>query len=36
MAKIYVKKINAGLMTMDAVPSLWKKQVEELLKEKAQ
>ncbi len=36
MAKIYAKRINAGLMTMDSVPSLWKKQVEELLKEEAQ
>ena len=36
MAKIYVKRINAGLMKLDEVPSLWRKQVEKLLKEEEQ
>lgn len=36
MAKIFTKRINAGLMTIDSVPSLWKKQVEKMLKEEAQ
>ena len=36
MAKIFAKRINAGLMTIDSVPSLWKKQVEKMLKEEAQ
>lgn len=36
MAKIYAKRINAGLMVLGEVPSLWKKQVEKLLKEEAQ
>lgn len=31
MAKIYVRKIRAGEMTIDDVPLRWKKQVEELL-----
>lgn len=33
MAKIYAKRINAGLMTIEEVPGLWKKQVEKMLKE---
>lgn len=31
MAKLYVMMINAGTITIDEVPSLWKKQVEKLL-----
>lgn len=33
MAKIYVRKIRAGEMTIDDVPARWRKQVEELLTE---
>lgn len=33
MAKIYYKRINAGLMTIDEVPSKWKKAVKTLLEE---
>ena len=31
MAKIYYKRIVAGLMTIDEVPPLWKKAVETML-----
>lgn len=31
MAKIYVRKIRAGEMTINDVPPRWRKQVEELL-----
>lgn len=31
MAKIYYKRINAGLMTIDEVPALWRKSVEAML-----
>lgn len=31
MAKIYYKRILAGLMTIDDVPYKWKSQVEKLL-----
>lgn len=31
MAKIYYKRIKAGIMTIDDVPNLWKKQVQKLL-----
>jgi Zn-dependent M32 family carboxypeptidase len=31
MAKIYYKRILAGIMTVDDVPNLWKKQVQKLL-----
>lgn len=31
MAKIYYKRILAGLMTIDDVPDKWKSQVEKLL-----
>lgn len=31
MAKIYYKRIIAGLMTIDDVPGKWKSQVEKLL-----
>lgn len=34
MAKIYVKRIKAGLMTIDDVPEKWRKEVEELLNAK--
>lgn len=33
MAKIYAKRILAGLMTLEDVPERWRKAVEELLKE---
>lgn len=31
MAKIYYKRIVAGLMTIDEVPALWRKAVEAML-----
>ena len=31
MAKIYVRKIKAGLMTIDDVPERWRAEVERLL-----
>lgn len=31
MAKIYYRRIKAGLMTIDDVPELWRAQVQELL-----
>lgn len=31
MAKIYYKRIKAGIMTIDDVPNLWKKQVQAML-----
>lgn len=33
MAKIYYRRIKAGLMTIDDVPDRWRAQVEELLTE---
>lgn len=33
MAKIYVRKILAGKITVEHVPERWRKQVEELLKQ---
>ena len=30
---LYVKRIKAGLMTIDDVPLRWREQVEELLRE---
>lgn len=33
MAKIYVRKIRAGEMTIEQVPERWRKQVEKLLAE---
>ena len=33
MCKIYVRKIKAGLMTIDDVPQRWRKAVEEALEE---
>ena len=32
MAKIYVRMIEAGLMTLEQVPSLWQAQVAALLR----
>lgn len=32
MAAIYVKRIRAGIMTLEDVPAKWRKAVEELLK----
>ena len=31
MAKIYYKRIKAGIMTIDEVPDKWRKEVEEML-----
>ena len=31
MAKIYVRKIKAGQMTIDDVPERWRAEVEEML-----
>lgn len=33
MAKIYVRKIKAGQMTIDDVPARWREEVERLLNE---
>lgn len=33
MAKIYYRRIKAGIMTIDDVPDRWRAQVEELLME---
>jgi hypothetical protein len=33
MVQLYVKRIRAGLMTIDDVPQRWRKAVEEALKE---
>lgn len=33
MAKIYVRKIKAGQMTIDDVPERWRAEVEKLLEE---
>lgn len=33
MAKIYVKKIKAGQMTLDEVPERWREEVRMMLKE---
>ena len=33
MAKIYVRRIKAGLMTIDEVPERWREEVERLLEE---
>lgn len=35
MAKIYVRWIKAGKMTIDQVPEHWKEQVKEMLEEDA-
>lgn len=31
MAKLYYKRIKAGLMTINDVPSLWRAQVQDML-----
>lgn len=31
MAKIYVRRIKAGLMTLEEVPMLWREQVQQLM-----
>ena len=33
MAKIYYKRIKAGLMTIEDVPTLWRAQVQSLIDE---
>ena len=33
MAKIYVRRIKAGLMTLEDVPMLWREQVRQLLEQ---
>ena len=33
MAKIYVKKIKAGQMTLDEVPERWREEVRRMLEE---
>ena len=33
MAKIYVRRIKAGLMTLDDVPMLWREKVKQLLEQ---
>ena len=35
MAKIYVRRIKAGLMTLEEVPVLWREQVQQLLEQGA-
>lgn len=36
MAKIYYKWINAGIITIDKVPDLWKKATQELIDQNQQ
>lgn len=36
MAKIYYKRIKAGIMTIEDVPDKWKKAVEEMLEKEGQ
>lgn len=31
MARIYVRRIKAGLMTLEEVPMLWREQVQQLM-----
>lgn len=33
MAKIYVRRIKAGLMTLEDVPMLWREKVKQMLEE---
>nr|DAQ81056.1 MAG TPA: hypothetical protein [Caudoviricetes sp.] len=33
MAKIYVRRIKAGLMTLDDVPEIWREKVKKLLEQ---
>lgn len=35
MAKIYVRRIKAGIMTIEDVPMLWREQVRQLLEQEA-
>lgn len=35
MVKIYVRRIKAGLMTLEDVPMLWREQVRQLLEQEA-
>lgn len=35
MAKIYARRIKAGLMSLEDVPMLWRKQVRQLLEQGA-
>lgn len=34
MAKLYYKRIKAGLMKLEDIPALWRVQVQDMLKEK--
>lgn len=36
MAKIYYKRIKAGIMTIEDVPDKWRKAVEEMLEKDGQ
>lgn len=36
MAKIYYKRIKAGLMTLDDVPERWREEVRKMLEENEQ
>ena len=36
LAKIYVRKIRDGVMTIDDVPVRWREEVEELLEEEGE
>lgn len=33
MAKIYVRRIKAGLMTLEDVPAIWREKVKQLLEQ---
>ena len=33
MAKIYVRRLKAGLMTLEDVPMLWREKVKQLLEQ---
>lgn len=33
MAKIYARRINAGIMTIDDVPEIWREKVKQLLEQ---
>ena len=35
MEKIYVRRIKAGLMTLEDVPEIWREQVRQLLEQEA-
>lgn len=34
MAKIYARRIKAGLMTLEDVPALWRAKVKQMLEQK--